>query len=113
MNTGNNFNAPSREAIYKRIMQLSEGDDWVYDYETFVEWDAINRQQTKETKSVQIPTQSVGESVIVSRTENHRMPMIIKGSPLNPQGEVELPDFIERQSMKIEKSRGKVYSIQR
>lgn len=33
------FNAPSREVIYKRIMQLSEGDDWVYDYEKFVEWD--------------------------------------------------------------------------
>lgn len=28
------FNAPSREAIYKRVMQLSEGDTWNYDYET-------------------------------------------------------------------------------
>lgn len=27
------FNAPSREQIYKRVMQLSEGPDWVYDYE--------------------------------------------------------------------------------
>lgn len=37
------FNAPSREAIYKRIMQLSEGDEWVYDYETFVEWDQAHQ----------------------------------------------------------------------
>ena len=37
------FNAPSREAIYKCIMQLSEGDDWVYDYETFIKWDKKNR----------------------------------------------------------------------
>ncbi len=37
------FNAPSREVIYKRIMQLSEGDDWVYDYETFIKWDKKNR----------------------------------------------------------------------
>ncbi len=33
------FNAPSRESIYKRIMKLSEGDDWEYDYETFVKFD--------------------------------------------------------------------------
>ena len=33
------FNAPSREAIYKRIMQYSEGDDWQYDYEEFVNFD--------------------------------------------------------------------------
>ena len=33
------FNAPSREAIYKRVMQLSEGDGWEYDYEKFVEFD--------------------------------------------------------------------------
>ena len=38
------FNAPSREAIYKRVMKLSEGDDWTYDYETFVEFDAPSRE---------------------------------------------------------------------
>lgn len=42
-NDYSHFNAPSREAIYKRIMQLSEGDDWVYDYETFVEWDQAHQ----------------------------------------------------------------------
>ncbi len=37
------FNAPSREAIYYRIHKLAYGEDWVYDYEKFVEYDAINR----------------------------------------------------------------------
>ena len=41
-NTGG-FNAPSREAIYYRIHKLAYGDDWEYDYEKFVEYDAINR----------------------------------------------------------------------
>ena len=39
------FNAPSREAIYKRVMQESEGDGWTYDYETFVAFDAPGHQQ--------------------------------------------------------------------
>ena len=37
------FNAPSREAIYYRIHKLAYGDAWVYNYEKFVEYDAINR----------------------------------------------------------------------
>ncbi len=47
-NTGD-FNAPSREAIYYRIHKLAYGDSWEYDYEKFVEYDAINR--TAATKS--------------------------------------------------------------
>ena len=39
-NTGG-FNAPSREAIYKKIMKFSEGDAWTYDYETFVAFDGL------------------------------------------------------------------------
>jgi hypothetical protein len=42
-NTGG-FNAPSREAIYYRIHKLAYGDEWEYDYEKFVEWDARNRK---------------------------------------------------------------------
>ena len=38
------FNAPSREAIYKRVMKFTEGDSWTYDYETFVEFDAPGRE---------------------------------------------------------------------
>lgn len=43
------YNAPSREAIYKRIMRLSEGDGWEYDYETFVAYDAVNRSNASQT----------------------------------------------------------------
>ena len=44
-NTGKAFNAPSREQIYKTIMKYSEGDDWEYDYETFVAADEAGRSQ--------------------------------------------------------------------
>lgn len=40
-NTGE-FNAPSREAIYYRIHKLAYGAEWQYDYEKFVEYDAVN-----------------------------------------------------------------------
>ena len=39
------FNAPSREAIYRYVMQESEGPGWEYDYETFVAFDEPGRQQ--------------------------------------------------------------------
>lgn len=38
------FNAPSREAIYNRIHKLAYGENWQFDYEEFVAWDAINRR---------------------------------------------------------------------
>ena len=36
------FNAPSREAIYKRINTIANGEGWQYDYETFVLQDLNN-----------------------------------------------------------------------
>ena len=39
------FNAPSRETIYKHIMQWSEGESWTYDYEEFVRADAGGHEQ--------------------------------------------------------------------
>lgn len=39
------FNAPSREAIYKYVMQESEGADWQFDYETFVAFDEKGRTE--------------------------------------------------------------------
>ena len=50
------FNAPSREAIYKRIHQIANGKDWEYNFEDFVEWDkahpsykpAMNRTTTRK-----------------------------------------------------------------
>ena len=66
------FNAPSREAIYKRIMKLSEGDDWVYSYENFVEYDKINRNSQNSVKST--------HSKDNKKQINHQPPTIIKGS---------------------------------
>ena len=42
------FNAPSREQIYKMIMTISEGDEWTYDYETFVQADEAGRKQAAD-----------------------------------------------------------------
>ena len=50
-NTGG-FNAPSREAIYYRIHKLAYGSEWEYDYEKFVEYDAINRKTAATTRGV-------------------------------------------------------------
>jgi hypothetical protein len=44
---GPEFNAPSREAIYNRIHKLAYGYDWVYDYESFVEYDMRNIEEEK------------------------------------------------------------------
>lgn len=40
------FNAPSREAIYKRAMKLAYGDSWTYNYETFVDFDLKIKSRT-------------------------------------------------------------------
>ena len=44
-NDGGLFNAPSREAIYKRAMKLAYGDSWTYDYEEFVKFDEPGRAE--------------------------------------------------------------------
>lgn len=41
------FNAPSREAIYKRAMKLAYGESWTYDYESFVGFDTPSRTTTR------------------------------------------------------------------
>ena len=38
------FNAPSREIIWRRIHRLAYGDAWEYPYEAFAEYDRINRK---------------------------------------------------------------------
>jgi hypothetical protein len=70
------FNAPSREQIYKQIMRYSEGDSWTYDYETFVAYDAINRN-TAESRAV---TYQPPVSVRKAHAQHHRAPMRIKGT---------------------------------
>ena len=53
-----NYNAPSRETIYRRIHHLAYGSSWAYDYEKFVEYDAINRKSAAEA-SYSVSAQSV------------------------------------------------------
>ncbi|MBQ3189865.1 MAG: hypothetical protein IJB61_01270 [Bacteroides sp] len=69
------FNAPSREAIYKRIMQYSEGEEWTYDYEEFVKYDEINRNAISRS-AVKPLTEAERREYI----KNHRPPTFIKGS---------------------------------
>lgn len=70
------FNAPSREAIYKRVMKLSEGDTWTYDYETFVTFDAPVREAYKAAQS---RSRARGAGVQRRRIES-RPPTIYKGT---------------------------------
>ena len=69
------FNAPSREQIYKRIMQRSEGPNWKYDYEKFVEYDAINRNAASRSAS-----RTLTESERQEYIKNHQPPTFIKGT---------------------------------
>lgn len=69
------FNAPSREAIYKRVMKLSEGDSWTYDYETFVTFDTPAREAYKQTRT----KARVKDNTLLRRVES-RPPTIIKGT---------------------------------
>ena len=49
------YNAPSREAIYKRAMKLAYGDSWAYNYEDFVQFDAPSRTTTRSVWSMSKP----------------------------------------------------------
>ena len=69
------FNAPSREQIYKRIMQLSEGADWKYDYEKFVEYDAINRNAASRSVS-----RTLTEAEKKEYAKKHCPPTFINGT---------------------------------
>ena len=48
------FNAPSREAIYKRIHQLAFGDEWEYDFEEFLAWDAKNLKNSTSSSDMRL-----------------------------------------------------------
>lgn len=50
-NTGG-FNAPSREAIYRRIQGLTQGPGWTFDHEEFVEQDLknVSRKAVKDNR---------------------------------------------------------------
>ena len=42
------FNAPSREAIWLRLHFLAYGSEWEYDYESFAEYDVVNRAKAPD-----------------------------------------------------------------
>ena len=72
-NQNNYFNAPSRAQIYTRIMKLSEGQDWQFDYETFVKWD-----QAHPTKFSTAPvTKSNYVEIDDTENEGHVPPVIV------------------------------------
>ncbi len=72
-NTGG-FNAPSREAIWYRIHKLAYGDSWEYDYEDFVEYDAVNRStsasapQKTRRNYVERPLEPTAAPVVVGKS---------------------------------------------
>ena len=67
------FNAPSRAQLYTRIMKLSEGQDWQFDYETFVGWD-----QAHPTRMSAAPaTRSNYVEVDDAENVNHVPPVIL------------------------------------
>lgn len=47
----NGFNAPSREAIYKHVMQVAMGEYWKYDVAKFIEFDQAHLPQPTATDS--------------------------------------------------------------
>lgn len=70
------FNAPSREQIYKRVMQLSEGATWTYDYEEFVQFDAPSRNAATTRSLRQAPSAAQVEKW----RKSHRPPVRVKGT---------------------------------
>ena len=64
------FNAPCRSIIYTRIMKLSEGSSWKYDYDAFVTWDKAHPTkvatrsivQTDGNAPVHVPPVVVGKT---------------------------------------------------
>lgn len=60
------FNAPSRKAIYDKIMERSLGKQM--SYEEFVQFDLPNRSQTRSVKSTLIPSKPFTRPHFVNRT---------------------------------------------
>lgn len=70
------FNAPSREQIYKTVMQMSEGNSWTYDYEEFVQFDAVSRNAEASRSLRQRPA----AAQIDKWKKTHRPPVRVKGT---------------------------------
>lgn len=102
MNTEDyHFNAPSREAIYKRVMSLSEGDTWVYNFEDFATFDAPIREAYKEAQDIIIPGDADGDGFVdvndVTSTINHILnkpvaTFIFKAADMDKDGKIDVND---------------------
>ena len=53
------FNAPSRSQIYTRIMKLSEGESWKYDYNAFKTWDKAHPTKVTTRSIVEVDDDEV------------------------------------------------------
>ena len=53
------FNAPSRSQIYTRIMKLSEGESWKYDYNAFKTWDKAHPTKVATRSIVEVDDDEV------------------------------------------------------
>ena len=69
------FNAPSRERLYQVIMELSEGDSWVYDFEDFAAYDEINRNYSV-SRALSAPS---SQNVREDWEKRHRVPVVKRG----------------------------------
>ena len=69
------FNAPSREAIYRHIMRMGIGEDWTFDYDTFVEADTAGRKQAAAAYSEYLSTRS---SIAINNFEPGLPPIFVE-----------------------------------
>ena len=77
---GLTFNAPSREAIYKQVMQDSEGTSWTYDYETFVAFDEAGRTEFVNSLSSSARQKAPKKGVKKQQQFQTAPPVFIKGT---------------------------------
>ena len=66
------FNVISREAIYKRVMQLAYGSPWEYDYEEFVKFDLAHLPVN--SKSIRIPLRDDESFRIIDQGTVQKLP---------------------------------------
>lgn len=75
------FNAPSREAIYKRAMKLAYGNSWNYNYEEFVKFDAqghidfVAAKNKAQTRSI---ASDVKETIKHTPPKIYNYPAVVK-----------------------------------
>lgn len=70
------FNAPSRESIYKRTMNLSSNGSFNYDYETFVAFDLSYKQAIKQQSNSSRSNEQVNLRPTPPVIVNERMPAL-------------------------------------